>query len=97
MSNSNGNGHGSRIGFDAENFLGRIVEEGGIPKVRAEVIVKFSDFEAFVREIKANAHTDIAKMILHIHPKYIDVSRQQDNTFKIIINIDKEDEDGRKE
>ena len=95
MNNSNGNGHGN--GFDAENFLGRIVEEGGIRRVRAEVIVKFSDFEAFVREIKANAHTDITKMILHIHPKYIDVSRQQDNTFKIIINIDKEDEDGRKE
>ena len=95
MNNSNGNGHGN--GFDAENLLGRIVEEGGIRRVRAEVIVKFSDFEAFVREIKANAHTDITKMILHIHPKYIDVSRQQDNTFKIIINIDKEDEDGRKE
>ena len=88
MSNNNGNGNGN--GFDSDNFLGNYLGSDPSPLVKAEVVLKFSDFESFFREIKANAHTDITKMVLHIHPKYIDVEPTHDYTYRVTINVDKE-------
>jgi len=88
MSNNNGNGNGS--GFDSDNFLGNYLDNNPRPLAKVEVVLKFSDFESFFRDIKANAHTDITKMVVHIHPKYIGVEQTHDYTYRVTINLDKE-------
>jgi hypothetical protein len=81
MSTDNGNGSGN----------GKFSSPHDNPTLGVDVITKFKDFSKFVDDVHEQALGDIGSMILHIHPRFIDVEKDDGNRFKITINMDKED------
>jgi hypothetical protein len=83
MSTNNGNGNGNgKFNLPNEN-----------PTLGVDVITRFKNFSKFVDDVHEQALGDIGSMVLHIHPRFIDVEKDDGNRFKITINMDKEEQD----
>lgn len=93
MHSNNGNGNGGGD-FNIDNFLGkRLDDEPENTTVMVDVVAKFKNYSKFHRDITETAISNIGGMILHIHPKYIDVEQDSKTyKFRITINMDKTEE-----
>ena len=83
MSGNNGDGS------DFSHF--RHSNENNSPSIVIDLVTRFNNFSKFARDIEDQTVGDIGSMILHIHPKQVDVEQDTENKFKIIINMDQED------
>ena len=61
------------------------------PSIVVDLVTRFNHFSKFAKDIEDQTVGDIGSMILHIHPKLVDVEQNTENKFKIIINMDQED------
>ena len=83
MSGNNGDGS------DFSHF--RHSSSNNSPSIVVDLVTRFNNFSKFARDIEDQTVGDIGSMILHIHPKLVDVEQDTENKFKIIINMDQED------
>ena len=83
MSGNNGDGS------DFSHF--RHSGSNNSPSIVVDLVTRFNNFSKFARDIEDQTVGDIGSMILHIHPKLVDVEQDTENKFKIIINMDQED------
>jgi len=83
MSGNNGDGS------DFSHF--RHSNSNNSPSIVINLVTRFNNFSKFARNIEDQTTGDIGSMILHVNPKLVDIEKDTENKFKIIINIDKED------
>ena len=77
------NGNGKRSGLD---------DPRESPTIQVDVVTKFKNFAKFTEAIHEQSLSDVGSMILHIHPKFIEIEKDPfNNRFKVIINMDEEE------
>ena len=82
MSTYNGNGNNGDDSYQPPHDS---------PTMNIDVVAKWKDFGQFVEDVHEQSMGDIGSMVLHIHPKFIEINKDVHNRFKILIHMDKEE------